>query len=288
MRLYFGWLSIPLALLAVGRAAGQTRPPQGPSATITSGPQQVPAEASQTQAPFRLTPQEEANLDWVLNTWQQQSEKTKTFGCDFTRWEYDAVFGDPGKPSFIDEGRIEYRAPDKGMFQVERPKEREEKWVSDGTSIYEFDFANKQLIQHKLPPELQGKAIAQGPLPFIFGAEAAKLKQRYFLRIVTPADALDKEIWLEAFPRLQQDAATFSSAQLILTRQNMTPYALQIHAPNGQNRTVYQFKGVVVNDPLGFLKGNPFHPVTPPLWTKVVEEAPAAQVGRQPGPADTR
>jgi TIGR03009 family protein len=302
MILRIGWLATLGLLLAAGyppgAAAAQTRPWQGPtadprpavgpgqsSAPRPLGLQQLPPPPP--QAPFQLTAQQEANLDWVLNAWQQRSAKVKTFECTFTRWEYDAVFGDPNKPSFVDEGEISYRAPDKGSFQVTKPKERQERWVCDGESVYQYDYAKMQLIQHKLPPELQGKAIVESPLPFIFGAEAAKLKERYFLRIITPPAAQGQQTWLEAYPRLQQDAASFKWAELILTNKNMTPYALQTYAPNGQNRTVYQLQKIVVNDPLGILK-NSFHPLTPPFWKKIVEEPPATQVGRQPRPLGTR
>jgi TIGR03009 family protein len=285
-------------LLAAGMALPQTGQWQGPpadrqpatapgrpAATRLPGVQQLPAPPPQN--PFPLTPREEANLEWVLNAWQQRSTTVKTLECSFTRLEYDPVFGDANKPSSVDEGRIAYRAPDKGLFRVDAPKEREERWICDGTSIYQYDFANKQLIQHKLPAELQGKAIVESPLPFIFGAEAAKLRQRYFMRITTPPEAQGQQTWLEAYPRWQQDAANFRRAELILTNKNMTPYALQIYAPNGQNRTVYLFHKIVVNDPLAVLL-NPFHPVTPPFWKKIVEEAPTTQVGRRAGPAGTR
>lgn len=300
MRIRIGCLTTLGLLLAAGPAAAQTGPRQGPSADPRPtarpsrppaprqpGLQQGPALAQPPRAPFQLTPHEEANLDWILNTWQQRSAKVKTLKCGFTRWEYDPVFGNPYKPSFVDEGEINYRAPDKGTFWVKKPKERQERWICDGKSIYQYDFGKKLLIQHELPPELQGKAIVESPLPFIFGAEAAKLKQRYFLRITTPPDVQGQQTWLEAYPRQQRDAASFKRAELILTNKNMTPYALQIYAPNGQNRTVYQFQDIVVNDPLAFLK-NPFHPLTPPFWKKTVEKPAVPQVGLRPGPAGTQ
>ena len=91
----------------------------------------------------------------------------------------------------------------------------------------------KQVEEHRLPPELQGKAIANSPLPFLFGAEAQKLKQRYFIRIVTPPDVQD-QIWLEAYPRFQQDAANFHHAQFVITTRGMSPFALMLVDPNGQ------------------------------------------------------
>ena len=291
MTLRIGWLTILGLLLTVGSAAAQTQPwrgspagpppapgPRRPPAARPGTLQRPPARPQPPRAPFQLTPREQANLDWVLNTWQQRSDKVKTLECGFTRWQYDPVFGDPNKPN-VDEGVINYRAPDKGEFHVQKPKQREERWVCDGTSIYQYDFEKKLLTQHKLPRELQGKAIVESPLPFIFGAEAAKLKQRYFLRIKTPPDVQGQQTWLEAYPRFQRDAGSFQRAELILTNKDMTPYALQIYAPGGKNRTVYQFHNIAVNDPLAFLKKT-FHVLTPPFWKKVVEEPSAPRVGQ--------
>jgi len=249
--------------------------PQNP--TFHRRPPQPP-----TAAPFTLTAHQQAQVDWVLRAWEQRSAGIKTFECSFTRFEYDGVFGDPNKPRFIDEGRIKFAAPDKGMFQVDGA--RAEHWICDGTSIFEYNFQKKQLIQYKLPPELQGKAIADGPLPFLFGAKADKLKQRYFLRLVTPP-GVQGQVWLEAWPRFQQDAANFKQAQLILTTSDMQPFALQTNLPNGKSRTVYRFTDVKVNtnDLLRFLKGDAFRARTPLGWQKIVEEPPAATAARAPG-----
>ena len=74
----------------------------------------------------------------------------------------------------------------------------------------------------------------------------------------------------------------FGPRSLILTAKDMTPYALQILAPNGKNHTTYQFYDIVTNDPLGFLKGDPFHARTPLGWKKIVEEVPATRISQQP------
>ena len=57
-----------------------------------------------------------------------------------------------------------------------------EHWVCDGKSVFEFNHKAKQLIETTLPPELRGKAIADGPLPFMFGAKAESIKNRYWIR----------------------------------------------------------------------------------------------------------
>ena len=50
--------------------------------------------------------------------------------------------------------------------------------------------AEKKLKVHPLPKEMQGEAIADGPVPFIFGAKADKMKQRYWIRDVTPKEEI--------------------------------------------------------------------------------------------------
>jgi TIGR03009 family protein len=150
-------------------------------------------------------------------------------------------------------GELKYAAPDKGLFRVKEMKQWNpetrrydvrggdagEHWVCNGESIYEFRHAERQLRETKLPPDMRGMAISEGPLPFVFGAKAATLKARYWMRIITPPDVRD-QIWLEALPREQRDAANFSKVELILQRDLM-PFAIQIYKPGGQDRDVFQF-----------------------------------------------
>ena len=66
---------------------GQYPPGQQPGQPIQQRPPQPPPP------PFRLTPQEEAQVDRVLNLWEQRNRDIKKFDCKFKRWIYDAVFG---------------------------------------------------------------------------------------------------------------------------------------------------------------------------------------------------
>jgi TIGR03009 family protein len=282
-------LGTVLAANSVWAQTAPTRPPLGPQQSPAVRPTQPvvprdprlerrPAVAPQPVVPFRLTAQQEAELDQVLLAWERRSANVKTFECSFTRWEYDPVFGDATKPRFVDQGQIKYAAPDRGMFKIEG--ERAEHWICDGKAVFQYDREKKQVIEHKLPPSLQGKDITDGPLPFLFGAKADKLKQRYFLKIITPNEVKNTQVWLEAYPRFQQDAANFLRAELILTLKDMTPFGMQIFAPNEKNRTAYHFHDIVVNDPLRFFKVDPFRASTPFGWKKIVEEPPAEQAAR--------
>jgi TIGR03009 family protein len=304
---------IGLALIAAPGLA-QTQPMQGPEpAAGASEPDQpvrprVPvlvqrgAEPPAAQPtpqqppppPFTLTPEEQANVDRVLALWEQRNNKIKTFDCEFTRWIYDAVFGRPDQPKFVDSGILRFETPARGMFRVEKTERdgknspidnaRAEHWICDGKSVFEFSHVKKQLIEHKLPQELQGKAIVDSPLPFLFISSAEKLRQRYWVKIVTPAD-VDNQVWLLAYPRFQRDAKNFRYAEFIVTKDGMTPYAMNLVQPNGKDRIAYRFDNPVVNDPLRLFKGNPFQASLPRGWQRIIDDSAAEQATRVPNGA---
>jgi TIGR03009 family protein len=251
-----------------------------------------PAQAQPPAPPFTLTPQEQAQVEQLLKLWERKNRDIKTFDCKFKRWVYDTVFGRADQARFVELGLIKYASPDRGMFRIdttdrdgkEMPIDdaRAEHWISDGKAIIEFSHVKKQVIVHKLPPELQGKAIADSPLPFMFGSDAQKLKQRYFLRLVPPPDNRDDHICLEAYPRHQQEAANFHHAQFIIDAQRMEPYGLRLVQPNGKDFIVYVFYEIVVNDPLRMFRGDPFRPITPSGWQSIIEEPQGGQARRVP------
>lgn len=269
------------------------------------GPQRTPG------APFTLTPQQQADLDRTLIRWEQQGASVRTFDCGFTRIDYDGVFNTSNQPSAILKGEICYAAPDKGLYQVEGAvvgyrwrngqaeggqfvkDQQAERWICNGKSIFEYDFQNKRLVEYRLPPELQeGRALSEGPLPFVFGAKADYLKRRYVLRLVTPPEARG-QVWLEAYPKFQADAANFQRATLILTESTMQPFALETVSPNGKSRTVYHFDRPRVNarnplDLLGVFENNWLNARTPRGWTKVVEGGTQPQAQRPLVPDRTR
>lgn len=275
----------------------QRRPP--------AGQPQYPAQAGQAlgpRAPFQLNPQQQAQVDQVLAAWEARSSNIKRFESGFTRFEYDPVFGDERTPRFVEQGELKYAAPDKGVFRVAQDIQggkpepvhpsRAEHWICDGKSVFQYDFTKEQLVEHKLPPGMQGKAIANSPLPFLFGLEAAKLKQRYFVRVTTPAD-VQGQVWLEAYPRFQADAANFRRAEIILSQDDMLPMALQMYMPNGKNRKVYTFRDIKINaanplDPLGIFADAPFRPQLPRGWKWVVEEAPGSTQAARPASTQRR
>jgi TIGR03009 family protein len=294
--------------------APSTRPSAtDPSQPVSSGGAQATSTTSaQRQLPFEpMSPEQQLRVDQLLSVWESRSAKVKTYSCVFTRWEYDAVFGpkNPNWPKTQSEGLIRFSSPDKGEFRVEKigkfqppaavgespkfPMKKEdtaEHWICNGESVYELNAKKKQLIERTLPPEMQGNQIADGPLPFMFGAKKDKLKRRYWIRELTPPPNRKGEYWLEAYPRLPETAAEFQRIRVILDEKTFLPNALEVYPPNynarsNPSRTVYVFRNRSVNDPLH--RGQEFFgrfisPKTPRGWKKIVQNfsdpAPAPSV----------
>ncbi|MBN2023966.1 MAG: TIGR03009 domain-containing protein [Pirellulales bacterium] len=268
------------------RPAGPAAQPMGPQPTV-----QQPAPQAFAQPPFVLNAQQQAYVDRWLAAWEARSNGIKTFETPFTRYEYDPVFGPPDAPRYKDTGTLKYKNPDQGYFRVDGP--REELWICDGESIFQFDYTAKKRTEYPLDPAMQGQAIKDGPLPFLFGAKAEELKKRYWIRAVAPPeDKRETEVWLQAYPRHPRDAANFCRAEMILDAKTVLPKAVQLHDPNRKNRTVYTFEKMVLNhaNPLQFLTGDPFkaNSHTPFGWEKIVERPATAQTAAPPTPGAMR
>ena len=252
-----------------------------------------------------LDAQHEAYVRQCLQYWESSTSQIQRFRCKFNRWEYDPIFGPPAHPqtgemqaAAICSGEIKFEMPDKAMFDVvgkwtyragEEGKPGEyadageaqlERWISDGRFTYEFDFAGKQLKKHELPPEMQGKTIADGPIPFIFGAKADRMLQRYWIRVITPDDAAKRgEYWLEAYPRFASDAADFSRVRVILDGEEFLPQAIEIFAADydeirNRKSATYTFEERRKNESdrtLFFIQRAPFYEPSIPSGWQLVE-----------------
>ncbi len=274
------------------------QPGQNPSQPGMPPAQMQPVQMQPVRAPFQLTPQQEAELDMTLKSWETSSGAVKTFHSDFIRWEYDPVWGPQNSAKTEANGVVRYQAPDKGLFQISVAKNynattskfepsnddsQKEHWVCDGTYVFHVNHKDKKMIKTELPPNMRGTQIADGPLPFVFGQKADKLKARYWVRVVTPPDIKD-QIWLEAFPKYQADAANYKKVDLILDAKKLLPLAIQTHDPNPQTniRVVYQFSGHQINAVLANAWLWNFIEPKVPSGYKLVEERYPTEPAPQP------
>jgi TIGR03009 family protein len=298
---------------------------------VNPGPAVQPAIAPATpQAPEwagRLTPEEIKWTDDVLRFWESRSDKVKLFECKFQRWDYDGGFVGPNQqrnPRTYSEGIIKYAQPDKGLYKVEKlvlispgnaggppqqvvqKPEMGEHWICDGDKILSFEANKQQVTETPLPPEMKGKAIADGPLPFMFGAKAETIKARYWIHGL--GGGPEGKYWLEAVPRSRQDAQNFKQVRIVLDKQDFLPESLEVFAPNydpprNDARQTYVFSNREAKDennikdligkgldPFGIIRRDFFNPQIPFGWKKVVQGGPGnipagPQQPQQAGPA---
>jgi TIGR03009 family protein len=240
-----------------------------------------------------LTPQQQKDVDTVLENWEKESKKILTFDCSFTRWSYDAGCDANSPASRTEYGVMRYGSPDKGLYRVSEidnngkrvPIEPQfiEHWMCDGKSVYGFKYPSAQknpnspkdkdagtVTEYPLPPEMQGKAIVNGPFPFLFGAEATVLKSRYAFRVLQSNDPA--QVWLEAYPKSMTDAKNFSRAVIVLNWPNMTPLALDLYSPGGAEHRSFEFFAAQVNAKKASPKDDPFKFVLPGGWQKMVQQ----------------
>jgi TIGR03009 family protein len=164
--------------------------------------------------------------------------------------------------------------------------------------VFQFDARNKRVVESELPPEMQGKAIADGPLPFLFGARAETIRARYWVRGLPQSGG--GKYWLEAVPKSISDARNFKAVTIVLDEKTYLPELLEVLAPNfdsktNPSRSTYQFsKHDVVDDKLSasaiteklnnIFKPAFYRPNAPRGWDWIVEKADGTvRAGGVPG-----
>lgn len=290
-----------------------------------NGNQQYVPVAREPQRPFpELTPEHIQYIDRVLELWQQSSGQVKQYTCDFRRWDYDPLLCNERDPRdnrlfahTISDGILRYAAPDKGMFETTKVydftkeegqnpdyKMREstelnhEKWICDGKAIYEFDYKTRHLYETPIPAEMQGQGMVNSPLPFLFGVEKQVIKNRYWLRVITPQQVQDTEIWLQAFPKNINDARNYQRIEIHLSQNDWMPKALTVYPVNYDERTnpasrVFEFDNRKINSKLAQFQnimGFFVRPQTPLGWKRTqrtvmaeAEARPPVSLGQNPG-----
>ncbi len=306
---FAGWsiTSTAAAFLILGVASPNSKAQQP-----IRPPQQVqPQQPAQPQAPWVITAAEQARIDQILNFWEFSTGRINTFQCDFMRWDYNDAFAPDAETALsISEGLIRYAAPDKGLIETRsivflargpngaqqigpdgrqqyEPREGElgDHWVCTGNSVYEYQQRQQCLHQTILPEAMRGRAISDGPLPFLFGVSRDRLQARYWIRELQPPDGTHGEFWLQIQPKYRGDAANFVQAEIILDETDFLPKAIKLHLPGGRERKVFQFSDRTTNSIVArfqddFLR-NFVRPRLPNGWRESVDDlrgpAPSGQ-----------
>lgn len=262
---------------------GQPQPviPQQPMTPQPIGqPQSMdprqPVSPLQSNAPFELNPQQQEQVDRVLTFWENYTKGIKKFEADFDLYFYPAVSVggtdvNSAPKAQQTTGFLKYEAPNKGIFRVDGPPK--ELYRCNGKSVYTYNFDKKEINEYKYSDgAMTGQELKKGPMAFLFGASAATLRDRYWIRLLPlPPGAPQGQIWLEAYPKYQEDLQDMTKAELIINVKPCKPVAFQRYSPNG-DRQSYALKNIKVNK-FELFGGEPFEP-NERGWTIVTSSQP--------------
>lgn len=258
------------------------------------------------EAPKRPRPQTQElkikplpeELEQLLKDWERESAKIERLVGKHERIVYNGVF----EVEKIANGQFYYEAPDKGRidlvgiepkkgskskrinektgqsYRVE--KDQQTKWICTGKEVLNINDEDKTVEAFPLPPELQGKNIIHGPLPFLFGMKAEEAKKRFAISFVDQDDPKknnDKVVWIKAVPRQVMDKDNFKEATIKLDRERFLPLAVRLIDPSENLETVYIFaaKDLHVNQrelvpPI--FRDNPFQPKIPKNYKRIMPD----------------
>lgn len=226
------------------------------SGTADIRPGDIAGRANAENAP--IDPQ----LAKILKDWENKTKDITKLSGTHRRFVYDFVFEVEKRA----DGKFYYESPDKGRIDIEvveiGEQEQSQKlgksgkpfevksdipeiWICDGKRIAQANVLGKTYSIHNLPPDKQGQNIMDGPLPFLFGLPAEVAQARYHISVLPQTN--EQFVWLKILPKREQDAANWSSAEVILVRQTYLPYAVKLIDPVGNRETVYRFENLKAN-----------------------------------------
>lgn len=237
--------------------------------------------------PFELTPEEMENLNTFLAKWENFSKDIKRVSCEVHVREFDGgVFHQDRKtPMAHTWGIFRFIFPNKLFYHVRgefvylgngpngepksewKPSSNETKIVYDGKSFTQYDYKKKVATVFPIPEEEQNQDLSlDGPFPLFFIANADRLKEKFYLKIVTPAEAVSRDVWIEAYPRYADDAQEYQKLILLMRLTDLQPYFLRKMNPNGKSHSDLEFQNVAINKGLWNIEAS-----LDLNWTKKVE-----------------
>lgn len=256
------------------------------------------AEVRPGDIPGQIDPQ----LEKILKDWENKTKGITRLSGTHRRYVYDSVFEVEKRA----DGKFYYESPDKGRIDIEvveigkneqsqkigksgKPFEVKsdipEKWICDGKRIAQADDMGKTYSVIDIPKEHQGQNIMDGPLPFLFGLPAHIAQARYHITVLPQTN--EQYVWLKILPKRNQDAANWSSAEVILVRQTYLPYAVKMIDPVGNRETVYRFENLKANGfVIPILGSDPFNIPVVLRGFKEIKNGNQNEEGivQQPGP----
>lgn len=290
-------------------AQGQTGRAQVQPPAQVQPQQQVPRPA-QPQQPVQGQPEGQPQepavtpaVEQLLNLWEQRSSQVSQLYGEFERYSYDSIYGTEKRCR----GRLWFEAPDSGRidfmpFPIDpnanninpdkltddgRPyqivEDFQARWICNGRHVFAINDSDHTYAEMSIPPQFQGENIIDSPLPFLFGMQAERAKQRYFITIGAMhnpdgrIEGAPLNVHVIVQPRWEQDAREWTSAEILLNPETFLPNAVRIISPGGSGEEVYVFSRT---EPalrnVSLWNGDPFNDTPPSNYTCIERQTAGA------------
>jgi TIGR03009 family protein len=187
---------------------------------------QQPPQAAQN--PPAAQPNDAAQLDTLLQRWEQEMKRIETLSAELNRTTVDKVY----QGTEVFSGTAKYMKPNLAILEMKKKDKPEvyEKFMCSGTFLYEWVPGSKIVRAHELPPPKEGQVGDDNFLSFLFGMKAEEAKKRYDLKLLKEDQFY---YYVQVFPRLAADKADFQEARLALNKSNFLPREVRFTQPNG-------------------------------------------------------
>ncbi len=243
---------------------------------------------------YKPTDAELQQLDEFLAKWEEFGRGIKRVSCDVHMREFDGVLQQNSKKPVVHTwGQFRFITPSQFMYHVKgefvytdakpdgewKPGQNEWMIVLNSKEFLQYDFQNKKVVVFPVVSEEQDMDLTMdnGQFPLFFVAKANVLKNRFYLRIITPAAKQKTQVWIEAFPRYARDAQQFQSITFILDLKDLQPTYMRKIGVNGKSKTDLTFENVQVNKGYWKIEG-----VIEKGWTREVREEEFSILRQQP------
>jgi TIGR03009 family protein len=183
-------------------------------------------------------PEAGRKLDDLLARWEARSRDLRALSVKFRRIDDSHAFNT--KRTYA--GRLHIQGPDRLYVDSYETKDDEpigdfsERMVLDGKDLYHFVGLTHKVWIFRREPDAARTRLEYGPLAFLFGIDAARLRERFEIEILRE----DADMYtLRATPKKQEDRDEFSQALIKLDRRRLFPVAIRLTMPRGPDTRTY-------------------------------------------------
>ncbi|MFI5456473.1 MAG: outer membrane lipoprotein-sorting protein [Isosphaerales bacterium] len=236
-----------------------------------------PARAQAAPPPAGIT------MDNLLKLWERQSAKLKTLEVSIYRVDKNPAWWDEEEHYL---GHAAFRSPQLAYLDFRKvkmhaevdPKDKNKKRMAPnkkdgqiestpyqtiictGAEVWDYHYDVKQIVIFTLDKDAQKRALAEGPLPFLFNMKAMEAKERYEMVLVGQDE---KNYLVKIKPLLQQEQERYSCAWIYLNREYLLPTRIVLLAPDKKSSQDFHLSAIKPNiepDELFFKVVNPGKP----------------------------